>query len=329
MEVGPSVRRAHSDDSDGGNSEEEALREEAAAAAAEAIRSNTEKLRAQIEEMKKRQQEADRVLAHPRVTEEAEENRQARQELDQLREEALNRERRKGRAEKQRVEAAMKEMNVKMSTMSQTDQLGHMNERLEAYNSPPAVVSALMFGTALAIVLTETSEQLDAENFFVQHMAADLMHLTVGLNLFSTVVQTSVFYYGKKLLGLEDGKGDATLRCYAFMYGRPTQAGGPGPVQVMCYYAYGAFQLSVAVFSVGLIFQVWLQNPDSSVATTAALIYSFLGAASVAAMWKMKRMYDENSGLGHEEQGTESNAKLRNMHEPNKFDVAELLGAFE
>jgi hypothetical protein len=31
MEVGPSVRRAHSDDSDGGNSEEEALREEAAA----------------------------------------------------------------------------------------------------------------------------------------------------------------------------------------------------------------------------------------------------------------------------------------------------------
>ena len=43
------------------------------------------------------------------------------------------------------------------------------------------------------------------------------MHLAVGLNLFSTMIQTAVFYFGKRTLGYERGHGDFIRRAQLFL----------------------------------------------------------------------------------------------------------------
>ena len=85
--------------------------------------------------------------------------------------------------------------------------LGALDRRLDAYYSVP-VVSALLFSSALGIVLMLDHELLEgcnretgeclAPSMFTKHMATAPMHLVVALNLFIWILPTAVFYFGKE-----------------------------------------------------------------------------------------------------------------------------------
>ena len=44
-------------------------------------------------------------------------------------------------------------------------------------------------------------------------------------------------------------------------------------------------------------------------------------------MWKMEYLYQENSSLGHEEQDSESDAKLGRASSIKQFKIAEVMSA--
>eukprot|EP01047_Picozoa_sp_COSAG01_P081741 COSAG01_NODE_16421_length_1237_cov_1.587873_1_plen_359_part_10 len=189
-----------------------------------------------------------------------------------------------------------------------------VDRRLEAYNTIP-VVSSLLFGTALAVVLMLDHEALEGchslavgnddwpsdsggesasgagggrscTSAVVKHLATAPLHLTVGLNLFATMVQTVVFYFGKRTLAAEKGHGDYVRRTNHFL-DRATSWRKA---------SFWAFIGSIPCFGVGVTFTVWVLLPASSVPAVSTVIYAACIGAAMGATLNLQAMASEEWG---------------------------------
>eukprot|EP01047_Picozoa_sp_COSAG01_P073532 COSAG01_NODE_12019_length_1815_cov_32.250000_1_plen_383_part_10 len=175
---------------------------------------------------------------------------------------------------------------------------GSVQHRLDAYNTIP-VVSTLLFGTALTVVLMLDHKLLEgcdperttgssgsgmpceleevAVPSAVKHLSTAPMHMAVGLNLFATMVETTVYYFAKRLLGHETGAGDYIKRADTFL----------NEARLLRTAAFYAFLASVPCFGVGLIFTLHVLLPSSAVASVGTVIYSLSIIGAMSGTWSL------------------------------------------
>ena len=233
-------------------------------------------------------------------------------------------------------------------------QLAAVDRRLDAYVSIP-VVSTLLFGAALSIVFDrELIEHLEgcpglgdsgdnnsadesgshgactaktcttcATPVWFDILASAFMHLAVGLNLVSTMIQTAVFYFGKRTLGYEVGDGDWIRRAKRFLDSDGTRS--------WLSRSFNFFITSILCFGVGLASTIWVLLPTRwDVASIATLVYLACIVAALVGFFKIRHLANEQwSVVALPEDEQRMRAMEAEIAELDELEIAQLSSKIE